>query len=188
MVASSTDFPFAQSSAAEMLSQALKRAWAEQRLSVRQLARALGMKQATVISHMAKGRMPIPVERALPLAKALGMPDTLFLTAVLEQRFPEVPWREYGLGNANTENAAATQTILAGVRIGSLTPEQTRVIAEAARDRNPAERWLEIPEIEVVRFLRQARPEMRENGLSSIDRQALEDWLAFGPIENMRVD
>ena len=50
-----------------MLRAALDRAQREQRLSIRKLGQRLGYKQATVLSHMATGRVLVPLERAADL-------------------------------------------------------------------------------------------------------------------------
>lgn len=56
-------YQWADTAAAKMLLSGLERARDQMGLSVRQLAKSLGYKQAVVLSHMATGRAPIPIDR-----------------------------------------------------------------------------------------------------------------------------
>lgn len=160
-------YPHADSLAARMLSERLAVGAAERTMSTRKLAKLLKINQPSVISHMANGRLAIPVERAVPLAKALGLDPSIFLAAVLNQRFPSVDW---GLLGSRGDNLADMNWVraLSGIDAAQLTAEQARVIGEVARDTNPAERWIEPSEIAYIRRLREgARKD--EFGLTARD-------------------
>ena len=148
--------PYAETRAAKMLSERLTTASAERWMSTRKLAKLLKIKQPSVISHLANGRLPIPVERAVPLALALQMDAGTFLTAVLEQRFPTLDLSLLGSG---TQAAARLSHLgwldqLSGIAPERLTAEQARIIGEVARDTHPAERWIEPDEVPHIRRLR----------------------------------
>ncbi|WP_225008995.1 hypothetical protein [Novosphingobium percolationis] len=85
-----TSFPYAHSRATIMLNAAIRRHTDQHPGGLRALASALGIKQATVLSHMSNGRMAIPLERAPQLAEMLKMNAVEFTRAVLEQREPMV--------------------------------------------------------------------------------------------------
>lgn len=152
-----TAYPYADSRAAKMLSARLTAASAEQWMSTRKLAKLLQIKQPSVISHMANGRLPIPVERAVPLALALQMEAGLFLTAVLEQRFPGVDLSILVNCSDMLPHERELDWIyqLSGIQPEQLTRDQARVIGEVARDSKPLERWIEPAEVPYVRQLRE---------------------------------
>jgi transcriptional regulator with XRE-family HTH domain len=87
------DYPFAQTAACRMLAEAIANLATNHRISQRRLASHLGYKNSVSLSHMAIGRVPIPVERAMSFADVLGMDTQQFLLAVLEQRYPEIPFK-----------------------------------------------------------------------------------------------
>lgn len=156
METKATTYPYAESRAARMLSERLAVASAERWMSTRKLAKLLEIKQASVISHLANGRLPIPIERAVPLAMALQMDVGAFLAAVLEQRFPAVDFSLLATGSdthsAGREFGWLDQ--LSGIKPEQLSSEHARIIGEVARDTHPAERWIEPAEVPYVRQLR----------------------------------
>src|SRR5688572_16263254 len=83
---------WAETLAARMLASGLKVAALERGLSLRAIGGRLEYKQPVVLSHMATGRVPIPLDRALDIAREVGLPDKPFLEAVLQQRHPGVDW------------------------------------------------------------------------------------------------
>ncbi|MBQ1500355.1 MAG: hypothetical protein IIZ38_18765 [Sphingomonas sp.] len=167
-------FPHRESGAALMLTEALRRKH-DEGIGLRQVAQQLKYKQAVVLSHMATGRVPIPVDRALCLAEVLGLDPKLFLAAVLKQRFPSIPWKDYGLLESASPSGAEA------VSVDQLTEQQKVILREMLRDRDPEERWLTIAEVSAVNMLRALRPHMRSQGLSAADIQAIRDGLEFGP-------
>lgn len=81
---------FPGSDAAQMLAAGLKEYSSKHKGGLRGLATQLGIKQATVLSHMANGRMTIPLNRVRALAEILGLDLQSFALAVLRQRAPEL--------------------------------------------------------------------------------------------------
>ena len=160
--------PYVDTAAAQMLSGALQHYTNQNRGGLRALATKLEMKQATVLSHMANGRMAIPLDRAPQLAIALGMDPVNFTKLVLKQRSPEVfavLEKEYAdhSDQAKAKQLAQLEAVLVGGE--EFLPDVLRIIAEVVRDRKPEERWLAISEVPAVRELRKLRPA----GLDEID-------------------
>lgn len=152
----SSKYPYADTPAAQMLSDRLAVAAAERWMSTRKLANLLEIKQPSVISHMANGRLAIPVERAVPLAQALRMDERLFLKAVLRQRFPSVEWELLGMDDQSPEDLHSEWLRqLSGVDVANLTSEHARVIGEVARDTKPGERWIAPSEVPHLLRLRE---------------------------------
>ena len=69
------EYEYKEPRAARMLSEGLRRASSERGLSVRQLGKKLNYKQAVVLSHWATGRVPIPIDRAVEVAREVGLPS-----------------------------------------------------------------------------------------------------------------
>lgn len=139
-------YQWAETAAAKMMAAALERAKGERGLSVRQLAKQLGYKQAVVLSHMANGKSPIPIDRTEDLANQLDIDMRSFLRAVVEQRHPEVTWNLLA-GNLIEEvsDGLANQLeAILGSSVGQLNAEQRRVMREVASDPNAGRRWVSI--------------------------------------------
>jgi len=139
-------YQWAETAAAKTMAAALERTKVERGLSVRQLAKRLGYKQAVVLSHMANGKSPIPIDRAEDLARELDLDGKSFLRAVVEQRHPEVSW---GLladvsPNENGDGLAGELEAILGTSLEQLSSEQRRVMREVAADPRPARRWLSV--------------------------------------------
>lgn len=81
-------YPLASTLAARMLTEAFERVWKENGVSQRQLAPRLGYRNSVPLSHMALGRIPIPVEKVSRLAHLLDLHEGELLLAVLDQRHP----------------------------------------------------------------------------------------------------
>lgn len=142
-------YQWADSAAAKMMAAALERAKVEHGLSVRQLAKQLGYKQAVVLSHMANGKAPIPIDRAEELADTLYMDGQSFLRAVVEQRHPEVSWNLLAgnLVQEVSDGLAGQLEAILGASLDQLNKEQRRVMREVAADPIPGRRWVSIHEI-----------------------------------------
>lgn len=170
-------FPYADTQAATSLKSALAEAKVRQKKSLRQIAKQLNYKQAVVFSHMANGRIPIPVERAIDIAAALDLNPASFLKMVLKQRFPTVslPFDE----THSQQQNMSTDINLAGlgVSLSDATPTQLRIIHEVLRDHKPEERWLSISEVFAVSEIRKLRPGIMRDGLSSADIERLQNAL-----------
>ncbi len=139
-------YQWADSAAAKMMAAALERAKVEHGLSVRQLAKQLGYKQAVVLSHMANGKSPIPIDRAEDLADTLYMDGKSFLRAVVEQRHPEVSWNLLAgnLIHEISDGLASQLEAILGTSLDQLNKEQRRVMREVAADPIPGRRWVSI--------------------------------------------
>lgn len=165
-----TNLRYADTTAAKMLSDGLRSAAQERGLSLREVGRRLGYKQPVVLSHMAKGRVPVPIDRAPEIARQVGMPPDRFLEAVLHQHHPEVEW---GLITVKPDPFLLDLEEAAGHPLSALSAEHHGVLREVVADSKPEERWLSIPETAAIRFLREIFPNMRISGLSEDDRDAL---------------
>jgi len=172
----SNDFPYADTLAAHMLASGLARASDERGASVRQIGKELGYKQAVVLSHMATGRVPIPIDRAEDLADILGLDKGSFLRAVTKQRHPNVDW---GLMEAQQEPEAVQRLteeleVILGARLTGLTEEHRAIFREVVASMRPSQRWLTPSEVPAMEALRKLRPSIRHSGLNGEDMMAIE--------------
>lgn len=153
------DPKLADSDAARMLSEALSRASRERGLSLRKIGPLLDYKQAVVLSHMATGRVPIPIDKAEEMAKVLEIEPREFLKAVVKQRHPNVTWSLLSDAQETIE-----ESFYRGIAAGlgqhkpELNAEQYAVMQEMAADPQPRRRWLSIEEAAAIDVLRSARP------------------------------
>jgi hypothetical protein len=170
--------PYRDTEAARMLADAFRKQQA-QGVSLRKLAPTLGYKQATVLSHMASGRIPVPIGKATEIASAVGLSQSEFLIAVMDQRDPE----------AHTLLAAAPLDFelpatfadeleeIAGRPLDTLTPKQKDIIRKVAVDSNASRRWLSEAELPVILMLRRLRTGIEQDGLSAADRARITEAL-----------
>ena len=154
-------FPYLDTEAALMLRSALDHHKRSKKVSLRQLSKQLGYKQSAILSHMANGRVAIPLDRAEELADSLQMSKPHFLTAVIKQRYS----RFYDAVNQLTQSTN-TSSNLEGIDWRSLNEAQARVIREVVRDRYPEERWLTPHEVPFMSLIRKEFPEISSKGLS----------------------
>lgn len=173
MMSKANEFPFRDTHAARMLSAGLQRAIAQRGVSLRQLGASLGYKQAVVLSHMASGRVPIPIDRTNDLAGILEMDRQSFLAAVLSQRHPGVDWSILTSGAAGLHQTALASELTDGRPAEELAPGQRQVIREAAADSRADQRWLTPHEVPALRLLRDLRPAMVTHGLAHRDLDAI---------------
>lgn len=168
-------YQWASTTAARMLLAGLERARDEMGLSVRQIAKTLGYKQAVVLSHMATGRAPIPIDRAEQIAEALEIDPGKFLRAVLNQRHPEVAWELITSGASATaaDNLASQLEVILHAPLSDLTGEQRRVLREVAADRSPGRRWLSVHELPLMDAMRSQRGSGRDGELSDEEIDAI---------------
>lgn len=162
-----------------MLADGLRRASADRDLSLRQIGKRLGYSQAVVLSHWATGRAPIPIDRAIDIAREVGLPQKQFLLAVLEQRHTDVDW---SLITSPGDEFVVELEALARRPLAALNADQQQVMREVACDPSPGRRWLTPAEIPVIETLRERRPLLRTEGLSPHDKRALREAL---PAEGM---
>lgn len=173
-------YPHKDTRAAIMLAGAIYRAKAEKGLPLRALASALDYKQPTILSHMANGRIPIPIRKAADLARVLDLPADEFLAAVVEQRggTPMAVPSTRSPGSPMQYGFVNELSLIAGRPLEQLSDEQKLVAREVASDERPHRRWLSLAELPVMLLLRELRPEIATEGLSPRDRKAIERALA----------
>ena len=172
-------YPFSESPAARMLAEGLARAKEEQGLSVRQIGKLMNYKTAVVLSHMATGRVAIPIDRAAELADILKMDKKSFISEVLRQRHPDLPW---GLimrsgQDLGADSLAHELEAVLGARLKDLNREQRAVMREVASENAPRKRWLTVHELHAVEVLREMRPSVSSDGLSAADLATLREGL-----------
>jgi transcriptional regulator with XRE-family HTH domain len=174
-----SEFRWRHTRAAVTLGQALRRAAIEKGLSLRKLAGRLGYKQATVLSHMATGRVPIPLERAPAIATAVGLDPAQFLISALEQRAPEAADLLSPLfARGPKAEFCAELEVIAGSALDDLPAEHKEVILEVVTDRAPRRRWLTLAELPTVMEVRAARPDFVHRGLPKVEIEAVAGLLA----------
>jgi len=158
---------YSQSTATKMLAAGLDRLRAERGMSQKDVALSLGYKSSVAMSHMAVGRVPIPIERAPELADALGLDRATFLMAVLEQRFPSMDMRQLlGIGDQRAENVASRLTLIAGHSLDYLSQEAIGVLEEVVASVRPASRWLSPSEFALFELIRKQFPELSRRALT----------------------
>jgi DNA-binding transcriptional regulator YdaS (Cro superfamily) len=170
--------PYAESRAALMLKDGLAALKQNRHRSGRDVARALGYKQSVVLSHMASGRVPIPLERAEAIAREVEISAGEFFLAAVEQRCSSASRLLADCEKSNVGSAFGFVTELeelAGVKIESLSAEHKDVLREVVADPRPARRWLSVQELSIMGRLRSAWShlrdvEARENLWSAIHR------------------
>lgn len=170
-----TEYPLADTTAARMLSEGLARAKHEQGSSIRQIGRQMGYKTAVVLSHMALGRVPIPIDRAEELADTLAIDKAAFLQAVVKQRHPDVAWHLLSEGRRQSafDSLAHELEAVLGRSLKDLSSEQRAVIREVAAEPHPRRRWLSVHELHAVEVLRETVPHMQTEGVASADLTAI---------------
>ena len=163
-----------------MLRSAFDRAHRERRLSIRMLAKQLDYKQATVLSHMASGRVAIPLERAPDIARAVGIPPSIFLAAAVAQRLPKEDHLLLVEQDSATlsQGLAADLQVIAGVELDRLSDEHKAILKEVVSDAHPQRRWLSVAEVPIVTLIRRHRPQFSQDGISEKDRSAIETVLS----------
>jgi hypothetical protein len=86
------EYAYASTRATKMFAKALTDLHERHGISQRKFALQAGYKSSVVISHMASGRTPIPINRGEDFAKRLQIPKRDFMVALLEQRHPDIDW------------------------------------------------------------------------------------------------
>lgn len=161
------------SQATRMLAKALARASDERGLSLRKIGALLGYKQAVVLSHMATGRVPIPIDRAEDIARIVEIDPAVFLTAVVKQRHPDVEWSLLGSADGDGSDLIHELAVSFGKPLGDLSQEQRAVMREVAAEQRPRRRWLSVHELTAIDALRELRPGIGTQGLEPSDLAAI---------------
>jgi transcriptional regulator with XRE-family HTH domain len=167
--------------ATKMMAAGLERLRIEEGLTQREVAVQLGYKTSVVVSHMASGRVPIPIERAAEIAGILKLDPQRFLLAALEQRFPTANIRDlFGVQLVSHGRVGSRLALLAGGDLDDLPPDTVAVIDEVVTSANPRRRWLSIEELALVELLRRSFPELMKRSLRPDELAALEN--SMGPL------
>jgi len=167
------DLPFGGTRAAEMLAASLKRYTAENRGGLRALAARVGMKQATVLSHMGTGRIGIPLDRVQQLAEILDLDPHEFAAAALDQRAPGL-FQFVASATSTAQEPTVDQLYKIVGRVSGLQPEQVSAIQHILRSGNPKARWSTGTEAELVDYVRKYFP----FGLSDSDLAAVKSAIS----------
>ena len=171
-------FEYGDTDAARMLRSGLNRQKANG-ISLRAVAKKLRYAQATVLSHMANGRVAVPIERATQIAREVELDEREFLAAVVAQRAPEAK-DLLSQGYETSFGLVAEIAMIAGTSPDQLTDEQKAVIREVVGDASPRRRWLSLAELRAVTVIREAKPNFRLNGLSAADLNFIQAGLDDG--------
>lgn len=166
--------PYAATRAAGILTEALHRYTGAHPGGLRALAARLGIKQATVLSHMATGRIGIPLDRAEELAQLLDINQQMFCAAVLEQRAPSIFRILVEEGpSASPSDAARNADLRRALVSAELSPEQEATIRAILSGGPGCVRWLSENEAALLTTIRECRP----MGLTDHDLQFLGGFL-----------
>ena len=178
------EYPFKNSEATKLLSAALEKASEERKLTQREVARSLGYKSVVVVSHMASGRAPIPIDRADDLARVLRLDRGAFLLAVLDQRFPHIDFKGVlskslklkpsQVSDRKGSMVANELADLAGSELDDLPNDVLNVLRSVVTDRNAARRWITPSEVPLIEHLRKHKPE----GLSPAELSKVKEFIA----------
>lgn len=168
-------YPLSDSPAARMLAEGLARAKDERGLSIRKIGQEMGYKTSVVLSHMATGRVPIPIDRTEELAEILNLDKKTFLQAVIRQRHPDVSWELLWDSGAATgsDNLAHELESALGAPLKDLNREQRAVMREVAAEHSPRKRWLSVHELYAVEVLRQLFPHVSTDGMNPEELESL---------------
>lgn len=173
-----SDYPLANSPATRMLAEGFEKAYEDKGFSQRQLAKTLNYKTSVVLSHMALGRVPIPIDRSLDFARLLDLNPAKFLMAVLEQRHPDINFsRVLGISTkrkSTGKEGRESYTLeeledIAGKPLDELPVDRIDLLRKVVADPNATRRWLALGEMQAIEMIRAAHPD----GLSPVQRKKL---------------
>lgn len=175
------DYPLANTEACRMLAKALEQANEEKGWSQRSVAKMLNYKNSVALSHMAIGRVPIPVDRAIDFARLLKMEQSEFLIAVLQQRHPEIDFKRVlasfskpsGKSKSNDSMLVTELEAISGVPMDELPVATINVLRDVVADKNGARRWMRMGEVPLIEHIRKSKPE----GLSPSETKRLMDFI-----------
>ncbi len=173
-ITTSDDHPLAHTQATKMFAEAVARKQ-KQGISQKDLAAALGHKSSVVVSHMATGRAPIPIDRSRDISDLLELDRNVFLLAVLEQRLPMLDFQSLvgsrSAADGKHEHLINQSETIGGRPLSALPDDLLDLIKECVADKDPRSRWLSLDELPVVALIRQLRPTFRSQGLTQADQK-----------------
>jgi transcriptional regulator with XRE-family HTH domain len=175
---SDNDYPLAKTKARRMLALGLEQKQRTTGLGQREIAEKLGYKSSVVLSHMALGRVPIPIDKAPSIAKELDLDPGEFLISVLEQRHPDIAFQTLLNVSFSSDRTVARLEAAAGCSLNDLPDETISVLEEVVAARTPKRRWLTIQEAPIMDLIRRLRPKVTTEGLDQTDRQSLAQALS----------
>jgi hypothetical protein len=176
--------PYAETLAARLLQEALKQHTTRNPGGLRALAEQLEIKQATVLSHMANGRMPIPFERVPELSTILKLDVATFSLAVLEQRAPAVLAAldaELHVTELAALSPAARRAFSKICSASQMSERHADIIVEVLDDPQPDERWLQLFEVPIIKMIREHFPQGVSMGDLELLKVAIEAVLDETP-------
>jgi hypothetical protein len=158
-----------------MLRGALAQAKARRGLSARTIAARMGYKQAVVLSHMASGRVAIPLERVTDIAEHVDIDASAFLLAAVEQRVSGASGLLAGAyrSTARVDSFVGDLSAIAGKGLDCMDDDTKRILREVVADPNPARRWLSLAELPLMLTLRTKFPSITSEGLPTEARERL---------------
>jgi hypothetical protein len=170
----SDDYLFANSEATKMLAAGIERVANGTGATQRDIAKQLNYKTSVVLSHMALGRVPIPIDRVPDIARVLALNPSAFLLATLKQRHPDIDFDALlGVQMPSESALAAELEAIAGAALDELPSETRQILREVVGSRQPERRWLAHTELPIVELLRSRFPEIGPKGLSRSQREML---------------
>jgi hypothetical protein len=171
---STDDYPLALSLATRMLAEGLDRAFITTGATQKDIAKQLGYKTSVVLSHMALGRVPIPIDRAPEIALTLKLDRAQFLLATLEQRHPNIDFEGlFGVQMPAESALSSDLEVLAGSSLDDLPDATKQVLREVVASKQPERRWLSSAELPIIEMIRRRFPALDREGLAAEDRQGL---------------
>lgn len=172
------NYPLAQTEATRMLAAGLECLKETKGKTQRDVARQLGYKTSVVLSHMALGRVPIPIDKANLIADVLKLDPSAFLLAILKQRHPDVKFETLlGVQLPRESATVAELELIAEAPLDELPDETKQLLREVVGSRHPERRWLSTAELPIIEKLRQRYPAMHWDGLGEEDRRQLASFL-----------
>ena len=173
-----SDYPLANTDATKMLGSGLERLHAEHGLTQRDVASRLNYKTSVVLSHMALGRVPIPIDRVNDIARVLGLDASRFLLAVLKQRHPGMDFESLlGIQMPQESALASELEALAGSSLDDLPRETKQILREVVGAAQPERRWLSAAELPAMEILRRHYPTLTSDGLAPDEHRRFTTWL-----------
>jgi hypothetical protein len=169
-----SNYPLAHTDATKLLADALARTQQHTGKTQRELSQELGYKSSVVLSHMASGRVPIPLDKTLIIAQVLNLDHSRLLLATLKQRFPDVPFETLlGIKVQPTSDLERELVAIAGTGLDDLDDSKKAVMREVAAAARPESRWLSTSEIPVVATIRTFYPAVLRRGLTTAEQNSL---------------
>lgn len=181
--------PFIETRATRMVAAAIKEQQRRHGLSQRDLAKRIGYKTSVVLSHIAVGRVGVPLDRVMDFARVLEIDPVVFLIAALEQKHPDIDFRSaMNIEVAPQSPLKAKLEAIAGCTLDDLDPELKALLEEVVGAARPRRRWLTLGETQVIDMIRSRMAETNIADFDGVDLLLLESALrsVIGPSSLIR--